>query len=102
MQLPAVGYLEAAPKRAEFVAGRDPADAARDFEALLIGELMKASREATKALFPESEESPGSETYFEMAEDAVAKLLAQQDLLGVTKWMQNQAGSETPAKPVRI
>ena len=74
------------------VRGRDEserrADAARQFEALLLEHLLKTMREAGKT-DDEKEESFGrSETYIEIAEQQMARVLAERGGLGLARLVE--------------
>ena len=72
-------------------AGRRPGmpstaqEAAREFEALLIGQLLGAMRQAAGEREREEEVWGGSETYLEMAEQHLARMLAEGGGLGIAR-----------------
>ncbi len=59
-------------------------DAAQEFEAMLIGLLLKSAREAG-GLFAEEDRMTGGEGYLELAEQQLAKTLADGGLLGFSR-----------------
>ena len=73
-------------------------DAAQEFEAMLIGLLFKSAREAG-SVFGNEDEMTGGEGYIELAEQQLAKTLADSGILGFSRLMlqdikrleQNQA-----------
>jgi Rod binding domain-containing protein len=62
----------------------DAPAAAREFEALLIARLLKTAREAGEELADKSSET-GAAGYMELAEEHVARLLAQRDAFGISQ-----------------
>jgi Rod binding domain-containing protein len=62
----------------------DEAAAAREFEALLIARLLKTAREAGEAL-GETATQTGSEGYLELAEEHVARVMAQRGAFGISR-----------------
>ena len=56
-------------------------EAAQEFEAMLIAQLMKAAREAGK-LDDEADSAAGAESYLEFAETHLAKAMAEQGVFG--------------------
>src|SRR3982750_2060387 len=81
-------------------AGRnDPArvrDAACQFEALLIGQLMKSVRESSSGWLSCGDEDQAGSTATEMAEEQFAKALASQGGLGLARMVV--AGLEKSAR----
>lgn len=81
--------ITAAPPRAGDEAPRhDPArvrDAASQFEALLIGQLMKSARESTTGWLSDGDEDKAGSTATEMAEEHFAQALARQGGLGLAR-----------------
>ena len=59
-------------------------DAAQEFEAMLIGLLLKSAREAGSVLADE-DRMTGGEGYLELAEQQLAKTLAASGLLGFSR-----------------
>ncbi len=59
-------------------------DAAQEFEAMLIGLLLKSAREAG-SVFAEEDRMTGGEGYLELAEQQLAKTLADSGLLGFSR-----------------
>jgi len=78
-------------------AGMTGGEAAEEFEAIIVAELLKAAREAGEA-WGEEEKETGSESYLEFAEQHVAKILAKQGLFGFKRMaMEDFAESDRPA-----
>ena len=59
-------------------------DAAQEFEAMLIGLLLKSAREAG-SVFAEEDRMTGGEGYLELAEQQLARTLADSGLLGFSR-----------------
>jgi Rod binding domain-containing protein len=74
-----------------------PTEIASDFEALLIGQMLKSARSDSDGWFGTGEDS-SSASLIEMAEDQIAKVLAKGGGLGlagmITKSL-DQAGSSS-------
>ena len=66
--------------RSEFKTNRVE-DATQEFEAMLIGLLLKSAREAG-SVFGDEDKMTGGEGYLELAEQQLAKTLADSGLLG--------------------
>jgi Rod binding domain-containing protein len=69
-------------------ARNDPArvrDAACQFEALLIGQLMKSARESSSGWLSDGEEDQAGATATDMAEEHFARALASQGGLGLAR-----------------
>jgi len=62
-------------------AGMTTNEAAQEFEAMVVAELLKAAREAGEAWGDEDKET-GSEAYLEFAEQHLSRILAGQGLFG--------------------
>ena len=76
-------------------------DAAQEFEAMLIGLLLKSAREAG-SLFAEEDRMTGGEGYLELAEQQLAKTLAEGGILGFSRLLLqdiNQTGQPSKAPP---
>ena len=86
---------------------RDPkkiADAARQFEALLIGQLLKTSRGSSGNGWMGTGDDPAGSQAIDLAEEQMAEALAQQGGLGlaslvVTGLRQKTDSAGTPPKP---
>ena len=77
----------------------DAAAAAREFEALLIARLLKTARQAGEALGPDSKQT-GAEGYLELAEEHVARVMAQRGAFGISQVvLQSLASADTAAAP---
>ncbi len=59
-------------------------DAAQEFEAMLIGLLLKSAREAG-SVFADEDKMTGGEGYLELAEQQLARTLADSGLLGFSR-----------------
>jgi Rod binding domain-containing protein len=75
---------------------RTIAQAARQFEALLIEHLLKMMREATQ---PESEKKGAAETYREIAGQQLACALAASGGLGIAGVIERDLGKEKAISP---
>jgi Rod binding domain-containing protein len=62
----------------------DAAAAAREFEALLIAQLLKTARQAGEAL-GEASTQTGVEGYLELAEEHIARVMAQRGAFGISQ-----------------
>ncbi len=62
----------------------DALAAAREFEALLIARLLKTAREASEPLSDPTTET-GAQGYMELAEEHVARVLAQRGAFGISQ-----------------
>ena len=74
----------------------DVVAAAREFEALLISQWLKAARQAGQVLAEESDMT-GSENYHEMAEKHLAESIARKGTLGLARMMLREI--QAPAPP---
>jgi Rod binding domain-containing protein len=59
--------------------------AAREFEALLLTEVLKSARQTGESGWLTSESDQGSNTALELAESQLARVLASRGILGVDK-----------------
>ena len=75
----------------------DVAAAAREFEALLISQWLKAARQAGQVLAQESDMT-GSENYHEMAEKHLAEAIATKGTFGLARMMLREI-QEAPSPP---
>jgi Rod binding domain-containing protein len=64
----------------------DAAAAAREFEALLIARLLRAARQAGETLASPSSQA-GAEAYLELAEEHVARVMAQRGAFGIARML---------------
>lgn len=87
--------LPAAPEPA---APTSPRDAAQQFEALLLGQLLRAARESSAA----SEDQSGA-AILEFAEQQVAELLSRSGGLGLASVIEGglSRSSSSPPEPPR-
>ncbi len=91
MSISAVTPFPLSPGRPD--ASSSPEQAARDFEAMLIAQLLKIAREAGQ-LDPSDDAATGSETYLELAEKHLAEVMAAQGGLGFAKLLTGALGGE--------
>ncbi len=75
---------------------QDVAAAARQFEALLVSQWLKAARQAGEPLAQESEMT-GSENYYELAEQQMAEAIARKGTLGLARMMLREVEPPAPA-----
>ena len=61
-------------------------DAAREFETMLIAQLLKSARDAGSVL-AEPSDMAGSDSYLEMAEKTLAETMAQRGTFGLAQMM---------------
>jgi Rod binding domain-containing protein len=60
-------------------------DAARQFESILIAQMLRSGRESASALGDEDESDSGGSTMIEVAEQQFAQMLAKQGGIGLTQ-----------------
>ncbi len=80
-------------------------DAAQEFEGMLIGLLLKSAREAG-SVFDAEDRMTGGEGYLELAEQQLAKTLADSGILGFSRMLLRdidrvegrQGGPQTPER----
>ena len=76
-------------------------DAARQFESLLIAQLLQSARDSAREGFREGEDGAQSDTILGMAEQQFAQVLARNGGLGLARLvMQGLQHPAPPAKPV--
>ena len=99
MSISAVTPFPLSPGRPD--ASGSPEQAARDFEAMLIAQLLKIAREAGR-LDPKDDAATGSETYLELAEKHLAEALAAKGGLGFQKLLMGafQGDRRLPDPPI--
>jgi Rod binding domain-containing protein len=72
-------------------------DAAQQFEALLVGEMLKSARESGSWGLTDEESDPGQDTFSGMAESQFANALAKSGGLGLSRVVEqsvsHQAGT---------
>jgi len=81
------------------VGGRKPTklhDAAQQFEALMIGEMMKSVRDSGSEGWFGSGDSTGSDTAMDMAQTQFAKALAQSGGLGIAQMIEQRMSANRP------
>jgi Rod binding domain-containing protein len=76
----------------------DAAAAAREFEALLIARLLKTARQAGEALRADAAET-GAEGYLELAEEHVARVMAQRGAFGISQIVLKSLDPAAAAPP---
>jgi Rod binding domain-containing protein len=74
-------------------------DAARDFEGLLIGQMLKHARQTSSGGWLGTGEDRSSETMMEVAEENLAQILAAQGSFGIAQLMRT--GANTPPDPAQ-
>jgi flagellar protein FlgJ len=74
------------------------ADAARQFESLLIGEMLKSARESDSDGWLGSGSDSGSESAMGMAETQFAQAIASQGGFGLAKTVERSVASQTAQK----
>ncbi len=70
----------------QFTKGMSVEEAAREFEAMLVAQLLKTAREAGK-MSEDDNEAAGSENYREFAEKYLAQAIAATDAFGFSQLM---------------
>lgn len=73
------------------------ANAATQFEALLIGEMLKSVREASDEGWLGGGSDSSAESAFGIAENQLAQTLSQQGGFGLSKTIQHSLESQSPA-----
>ena len=73
----------------------DASAAAQEFEALLISGLLKTARQAGEALGDASSQT-GEEGYLELAEEHVARVMAQRGAFGISRILLNALAKPDP------
>ena len=68
-------------------------DAAREFETMLIAQLLKSARDAGSVL-AEPSDMAGSDSYLEMAEKTLAETMTQRGTFGLAQMMIKELTSE--------
>ena len=85
MTVPKIGAIStpnpAEPKKIE--------DAAREFESLLIAQMLKSARESASSGLGEKENASEDATMLDMADQQFAQLLAQRGGIGLTHLVVN-------------
>ncbi len=73
-------------------------DAAQQFEALMVGEMLKSARESGSWGLTDEESDPGQDTFSGMAESQFANALAKSGGLGLSRVVEQsvsqQAGTQ--------
>ena len=73
--------------------GGNPHQTATEFEALLIGQMLKSARAESGGWFGTGEDT-SSASLIEMAEDQIAKVLAEGGGLGLGGMIEKQLGAQ--------
>lgn len=89
------GRLAVLPK------AEQPAEAARQFEALLLAHWLKTVREAAKAPGTEEDRGAGADTYLEIAEQQLAQALAQGGGVGIARMILRNLAPSADKTPLR-
>lgn len=71
--------------------------AARDFEALMIGEMLKSTREAGSGGWLGSGDDPGNDSAMGLAESQLAQAIANGGGLGLARLIEKQLGHTSPS-----
>ncbi len=81
---------------ASFTKGLTVAEAAREFEAMLVAQLLKTAREAGR-MGEDDDEAAGAESYRELAEKYLAEAIAATGVFGfsrlIIKDLENSSGA---------
>ena len=101
----AVGLASVAPVLPEAIGGkpRDATEAAKQFEALLIAQMLRTAHESSAGSLSEEEDS-SADTMFDVAGQQFAQVLANNGGLGLAKMVVQglqQPPSERPGGPAR-
>jgi Rod binding domain-containing protein len=98
--LPSTNRLRTVPESTDRPSARNTLEAAQQFEALLIGQLLKATHEEGSSGWMGSGEDAAGSQAIAFAEDALARVLAAQGGLGlaqqIVKQLSPKAASSTP------
>ncbi len=78
--------------------GKKIADAAKQFEALMIGQVLKIARESSSDGWLGSGEDSSSETGMDMAQEFFGQALANGGGLGIAKMVAHQLGGAPASK----
>jgi len=73
-------------------------DAARQFESLLIGEMLKSARESNSDGWLGSGSDSGSESAMALAETQFAQAIASQGVFGLAKTIEQSVSRESSQK----
>ena len=75
---------------------KNAVEAARQFEALMIGQMLRSAHESGNGSFdPESGESATSDPLFDLADQQLAQLLANNGGFGLAKLIANSLNQST-------
>lgn len=74
-------------------------DAARDFEGLLIGQMLKHARQSSSGGWLGTGEDRSGETMMEVAEENLANILAAQGSFGIAQLLESSA--DRPPAPAQ-
>lgn len=91
----------AARTSSETTGPRDPAkieDAARQFEALLLGQLLKAAQESSGGSWAGDEEDQSAGSVLQLAGEQLAQALAAQGGLGLARMVSAGLSAEATTK----
>src|SRR5437763_16745759 len=72
-------------------------DAAQQFEALLVGEMLKSAREGGSWGLTDEESDPGQDTFSGMAESQFANALAKSGGLGLSRVVEQSVSQQAGA-----
>lgn len=85
----ATNALRTVPESTDRPSARNTLDAAQQFEALLIGQLLKATHESSGGWLGSGEDAAGGQA-IAFAEEALARVLAKQGGLGLARQIVQQ------------
>lgn len=92
------GLMPEAPEAAQTGENRRLAEAAKDFEGLLVSQLLRSARQTGDGGWMGTGEDKSSESMMEMAEDSLARMMASQGCLGLASLMQQGVAREAAPK----
>lgn len=99
MEIDTLRNVAAAARQSQDARVKDTKDAAREFEAIMIGKLLESAFADGKTGFGDSEDS-GGQTMLEFGREHLARVIAQGGGLGLAKIVERGLGgvSATPVK----
>jgi Rod binding domain-containing protein len=74
--------------------------AARDFEALLVAQMLKSAREGSSGAFSGTESDQATESILEMGEQQIANLLAASGGLGLSTLLVSGLSKQSEGDPI--
>lgn len=88
------------PSADSFVKPKNPAEAAEQFEALLIAQMLRAAHSTDASLDPEAADST-QETMWDMAAQQFSQVLAHNGGLGLGRMIAASLPQASPPSPAR-